>query len=199
MKQFSIFIFSIVLIVLFVSEVGIAQTKEPSRLTNTYVHAGAGISQFGTSFQFGFSYRPEPYSLNFRALGSLSAKNAFLYSENSEVSFLYGRIMSFNQYSLEGAAGISAVFVSARPGTYSRGLELNEHENDSATLMFLTFEPDSNETRFAVGLPLEVKFSWNITQRFTWGIHGFANFNVIDSNAGVYSTLQIRLARPSRT
>lgn len=49
-----------------------AIAKDKDNISNTYIHAGFGISTFGPSIQLGAHYRPGQYSLNFRFLSSLS-------------------------------------------------------------------------------------------------------------------------------
>lgn len=231
----------------FVSDAHVQNNQNPENITNTYIHAGVGLSTFGPTLQFGAHYRPGPYALNFRLLTSFSDDNAFLYSANTHIDVIYGKTLSFNSFMIEGGLGISAVFVSARPGAYSGGIVFNSQPTDAGFEGFQTgishrasmlhnsegtgvkglhrgympiespisnvedatieafqlgFQPDQNEIRFAVGIPIDIQFAWDVTSRLRLAIHTFTNLNTISINTGMYTSVQWRLPRqttPSRS
>lgn len=167
-----------------------------NNLSNTYINAGVGLSTFGPSAQIGVIYRPEHYSLNFRFALSHSPDDGFIGSSNAEITTIYSRRTSGESFFLEYGTGISAVFLSARPGRYTKGIQLDQgHDGGMEVFYFSGFQPASNEVSFTIGLPVELQLVWNINRRFSAALHSFANLNVIKSNAGVLSTFQVRIIR----
>ncbi|MEX2632980.1 MAG: hypothetical protein WD267_03025 [Balneolales bacterium] len=176
--------------------------KESDNLLNTHISVGLGYSIFGPVGQIGIIYRPKIYSLNFRASSSISPDDGFIGSSISDLSVIYNRRNNFNSFIIEYGAGLAGVFVSARPDTYSGGIALKtqtepgpEQGQPVMSAFSLNFQPQSNETRFTIGLPIEIQLIWKLNRRFALGFHTFANINAIKSNAGVFSTIQLRLPR----
>jgi len=193
----AIFVFAFTPIALQASSLATkAAAQDPSELSNTHFHFGAGISTFGPTFQLGYHYRPNRRGMNFRFLSSYSSDGSLGVSSNRNLDVMATKQIRVEPIRVIAGLGLSAVFVSARPDTYSGGLILQS--KSVVTYMatsWLGFKPESNQTRFTVGLPVEVQLGWMISPRLSWVVHTFANVNTIRSQTGVITTLQWRLPR----
>lgn len=174
-----------------------AQEDRSDEYSHTFIHAGYGVSSFGPTLQAGLTYRPDSYSISLQLLSSFSGSNGFSGSTHSLINLLYSRGISIQPFSFDAGLGLSAVFVSARPGTYSGGISFDMQDEHPIIAAFdLGFQPDPNEVRLTAGFPLELQARWHLTPRLVWAVHTFVNVNRISTKAGVYSTLQWRLPRP---
>lgn len=170
-----------------------SQTTENQNYNHTNFHLGSGVSTFGFSVNYGVNRMRKDDAFHFLLDLHLSDKDGFLGSGFAQLGFVYTRAYHLKENIRLGyGGGISLISLSARPGRYSGGFTLfNETEK------WLDFRPADNETTTTIGITVEIHAIFRLSEYFSLGLHGTANFNTVRINAGSHVTLRIRFPKPN--
>ena len=175
MKKFATSLFSILLILIFLTDFSDAQVVEeqlenPTLIQTYWLMAGIGGSTLGTfdasaiSLTGAAAYRRGMQYFSVRSVwNSRNDKEQSYY----DVGLLYGNVLGeSDQFILAAGAGVSVVG--------------GEYEMDSG---------DITAFNSVVGLPLEAQFRWKIRDRIGAGLYLFGNINSRVNFYGLSATL----------
>lgn len=134
--------------------------------------AGLGIGTTDLVFNTHFAYQKNKhlFTANFNYNFKLSLSSNYSPDHTIELSLLYGRTYSNAWVKLSGSAGV---------GYVKQDLFIDEYYSDNGD----TYDERSVST--AVGFPIQGEVIFPLYENIGFGFTGYANFNGIQSIAGV--------------